>query len=408
MAVLLVALSGVAGMTASDALAGTGSISGHVTGAPSHATVPGVEACAMKVEYEGEEPVPNENHCDLTGSDGYYEIGSLENGTYRLFYSPRVEGQNYIPRYSYGAVAVGDGPTSGVDVELPEGGTVRGRVTEELEGNPLTDLTVCAGHGWESTRPICVRTGVDGSYEIIGLTSDIYTLEFKPEATGLPYFGEYYDDELFGSGYPHQPVSVTAGSVTEGIDAALQPAAEVRGTVTVSATGVPLTHTLVCIAPPRSFFEPFFYWDETHCGRTNSSGAYSIKGLPTGQYDVLFSLELQEFLHYFPPLKPEEDGYPTRYWNERSTLAEADLLTLEAPTVVTGVDARLGPPPTPVSSPAPPSVTPEPGLPTRKRKCKPGRHLKTIKGKRRCVRRHPKQHRRRHHHRHRKADRPSR
>lgn len=394
----MVALAALAllGATTSDALAATGSISGNVTGAPSHAAVPGVEVCALKTTVEGEMPVENNDHCAFTASDGDYEIGSLEKGTYLPLFSPRVPGQNYIPIYydADGAwpadsVAVGDGRTSGIDVELPQGGTVKGRVTEELGGKPLAGVLVCAGQGWEDRDPICIPTNDKGNYEIVGLRTDIYTLRFKPEYSGLQYFGESYDDQRFGNGHIQLPVSVTAGSSTEGINAVLTPAAEVRGAVSAAANGAPLGNILVCIAPPDSFFETSSFSDESRCSRTNASGAYSIKNLASGQYKVLFSPELREFLHYFPPVKPEEDGYPTRYRNEKNTLWEADILTLIGPTVVTGIDARLGPFP-PIISPSPPPAAAPPVL---KRKCKPGRHLKKRKGKLRCVRRHPRKHR---------------
>ena len=90
MAICLTILAGIAGVTASDALASTGSISGNVTGAPSHTAVAGVEVCALKTTVEGEIPVENKEHCAFTGSDGNYEIGVLEPGTYLPLYTPRV------------------------------------------------------------------------------------------------------------------------------------------------------------------------------------------------------------------------------------------------------------------------------------------------------------------------------
>jgi hypothetical protein len=394
------------GVTAPGALAATGSISGNVTGAPSHAAVPGVEVCALKTTVEGEIPVENNDHCAFTASDGSYEIDSLGQGTYLPLFSPRIQGQNYIPRY-YDAdghwppdsVAVDDGPTSGIDTELPQGGTVKGRVTEELGGQALAGVLVCAGHGWENREPSCVSTDPNGEYEIVGLQTDIYTVQFSSEDSGLQYFGESYDDQIFGNGHIQQPVSVTAGSVAEGIDAVLKPAAEIRGQVTAAADGRPLSHILVCIAPPSSFFETESFWDESRCSRTNVSGDYSIKNLATGQYKVLFSLELREYLHYFPPVEPEVDGYPTRYWNEENSLAEAAVLTLLAPTVVTGIDARLGPFPNPPTSTS--SAPPAPAPRILRRHCKAGRHLRKVRGRRRCVRRHPMKHR------HRAAPRPT-
>lgn len=391
----------LSGAAAPNATAATGSISGTVTGAPSHAGVAGVEVCVSKIVNEGEIPAENKEHCVFTASDGGYEIGPLDEGTYLPLFWPRVQGQNYLPIY-YDAdgvwpsdsVTVGDGPTSGIDAELPEGGTVRGRVTEEVGGNPLAGVMVCAGRGYHDSEPSCTPTDADGRYEIVALWTDIYTLAFHPEHSGLQYFGEYYNDQIFGNGYPPVPVSISAGSVTAGIDAALQPAAEIRGVVTAAATGAPLSGILVCATPTHTFLVEASFDDEARCSRTSGSGAYSIGRLEGGQYKVLFSLERRDFIHYFPPLEPEEDGYPTRYWNEEDVLWNADALTLTAPTVATGIDARLGPFPPPVtpsvSPPPPPSATPRV---LKRKRCRPGRHLRKVKGKRRCVRRHPRKRR---------------
>jgi hypothetical protein len=396
--VVVLAVLALGGATAPNALSATGSISGTVTGAPSHAGVAGVEACAWETKNEGE-IIESKEHCVFTASNGDYEIGLLGKGTYLVLFWPRVQGQNYIPQFydqdglwPSDSVTVGDGPTTGIDMELPAGGSIRGQVTEEVGGKPLAGVRVCAARQYENSEPSCVLTDAGGRYEIVGLRTYQYTLEFNPYYSGLQYFGEYYDDQTFGNGYPPVPVSVSAGSVTTGIDAALKPAAEIRGVVTAAADGTPLSKILVCIAPTDSFFETSSFVGEAKCSRTSGSGAYSIKNLERGQYKVLFSLELRDFIHYFPPLEPEEDGYPTRYWNEKDTLWDANVLTLEAPTVATAIDARLGPFP-PISST---SLSPPPSPPATphilKRKCKPGRHFRKVRGARRCVRSHRRKH----------------
>jgi hypothetical protein len=400
--VALAVLAALGCAAAPNALAVTGSISGTVTGAPSHTGVAGVEVCVARIVNEGEIPAEHNEHCVFTDSNGAYEIGPLEEGTYLPLAWPRVKGQNYLPQY-YDAdgvwpsdsVTVGNDPTTGIDIELPEGGSVRGRVTEELGGTPLAGVMVCAGRGFHDGEPSCTPTDADGRYEILGLWTDTYTLQFDPEHSGLRYFGEYYDDQIVGNGYPPTAISVSAGSVTTGLDAALKPAAEIRGVVTAAATGAPLSEILVCAAPTRTFFVESSFDDEARCTRTSGSGTYSISRLEGGQYRVLFSLELRDFIHYFPPLEPEDDGYPTRYWNEEDILWNGDVLTLTAPTLVTGIDARLGPfppaPVTPLVSPPPSSQTP---TQIKRKRCRPGQRLRKVKGKRRCVRRHPRKHRR--------------
>jgi len=267
-------------------------------------------------------------------------------------------------------------------MELPAGGILSGRVTEEVGGNPLAGVMVCAGRGWEERDPVCAPTDAAGKYEIVGLFTDEYTVKFSP-THGLQYFGERYDDQILGNGHIQTLVPVSAGGTTANLNSALKPAVEVQGVVTVAATGRPLTYILVCIAPFSSFFD-YSFADESKCSRTGGSGSYSIGGLEAGLYTVLFSPELRDYIHYIPPLDPEPDGYPTRFWREQASLEAADNLALTAPNVVTGIDARLGPPP--VLSPSlPPAATPSVH---KRKKCKSGRRLTKVKGKRRCVRKH--------------------
>jgi hypothetical protein len=389
-ALAVLALSGTAAPTA---LAATGSISGTVTGAPTHASVAEVEVCAW--EYNKGEIVETKEHCTFSASNGYYEIDNLGEAEYLVVFWPRRQDQNYIPdtydpdnQWPGEPVTVGTGPVTGVDVELPEGGSIKGQVTDEVGGEPLMGVSVCVTPQYENTTPRCVVTNAEGQYEIVGLTTHNYTVEFSPEQSGLHYFGEHYDNQRFGNGHLPTPVSVTAGSITTGIDVALEPSAEIRGVVTAAADGRPLGDILVCIAPALSFPNPRSL-EEFQCSRTSGAGTYFIPGLEGGQYKVLFSPELREYIQYIPPLKPDEDGFPTRFWNEKASLWEADVLTLVAPTLVTGIDARLGPgPPFPLTSPSPPpSTMPAPAL---NPKCKRGRHLRIVRGMRRCVRRHPR------------------
>jgi hypothetical protein len=396
---VVLALLALLSVTAPSALAASGSISGTITGAPSHDSLAGVEACVVRTVNEGEVPIEVKERCRLTDADGDYEIGPLDAGTYLVSAWPPDDGENYLPRY-YDAdgmwptdsVTVADAPLTGIDMELPEGGTLSGRVTEELGGKPLAGVLVCAGHGWEENEPVCVPTDADGTYEIVALSTDIYTVRFSPAYSGLHYFEERYHDEIVGSGYPQTPVQVTAGSVTSDIDAALTPSAEIRGRVTLAANRSPLNDILVCAAPPSSF-SGYDFDDEAHCSRTNTAGTYAIQNLEGGQYKVLFSLELREYIHYFPPLEPEEDGYPTRFWNEKESLFESDVLTLVAPTLATGIDARLGSPPPGSNASPSPLATPVTQR-VLKRKCRHGKVLRKVKGKRRCVRRHRQKHRR--------------
>jgi Carboxypeptidase regulatory-like domain len=405
-ALAMAALLVFCGAATPSALAATGSISGTVTGAPTHAPVAGVEACA---EEESEFVVVGQ--CVWTGSDGTYEIDSLPEGEYSVIFWPHHgTGLNYL-RDGRGHVQVGAGRTAGVDFELAEAGSIEGRVTSELDGTPLAGVEVCAYYQWEDHEPSCAVTDAAGRYLLVGLgwvgsEESEYRLQFFPEHSRLPYFRSYgglvgFDEELDDL-VQAEPVPVSWGHVTRVADQTLRPDAEVQGFVTAAFDGRPLEGILVCVAPAlllaeEAFQQDIYGFQGAKCTRTNSAGAYSVGRLVGGQYKVLFSVELREFLHYIPPLKPEEDGYPTRYWREGSSWADADVLTLTAPTVATDIDAQLGPPPPPPAnststssvSPSPPlSLPPSVAAPLNfapKPKCKGGWRVKKADGRYHCV-----------------------
>jgi hypothetical protein len=179
--------------------------------------------------------------------------------------------------------------------------------------------------------------------------------------------------------------------------------------VTAAYDGRPLAGILVCVAPALPVAEEAFWLntlghERAKCSRTNSAGSYSVGKLDGGPYKVLFSLEIEEFVHYFPPLPSEDDGYPTLYWKAGSSWADADVLTLTSPTVVTGIDAQLGPPPPPSPPVTAPSSIPQspplsavapPDLASKPR-CKRGWRMKKVDGRYHCVKPHrasPKHHR---------------
>jgi hypothetical protein len=413
-ALIVAALLAFCGAATPSALAATGSISGTVTGAPTHAPVAWVEVCAKE---EPEFVVVGQ--CVWTGSDGTYEIDSLPEGEYSVMFWPHHgTGLNYL-RDGRGPVQVGAGQTAGVNFELAEAGSIEGRVTSELDGTPLVGVEVCAYHYYEDHEPSCAVTDAAGRYLLVGLgavgeeESD-YRLQFFPEHSRLPYFRSYgglvgFDEELDDL-VQAEVVSVSRGHVTKVPDQTLKPDAEVQGVVTAAFDGHPLAGIQVCVAPALRFAEDAFRgnlveFEGPRCTRTDGSGAYAVGKLRGGPYKVVFSPEAEEFVHYLPPLKPDVDGYPTRYWNEAESWSSADVLTLAAPTVATGIDARLGPFPPESQTPAevtstsssPPAVAPPAAAVVSKPKCGRGKRAKLLKGRYRCVvvRHHKRKHRQR-------------
>ena len=183
---------------------------------------------------------------------------------------------------------------------------------------------------------------------------------------------------------------MSAGSVVSGIDAVLQPGAQILGTVTEEGTGRLLSGVEVCLWRPGSSVPPEY---TERCARTDSSGNYAIRSLPANTYAVVFSQDPDPY---------GEENFVEQWWQGAPSAAEATPLTIAPPQTITGIDAQLvdrsvdelEPPLQPAGqvplllSPLMPKAPP--------RKCKKGFHRKLVKGKRRCVRKKSRHQRRRH------------
>jgi hypothetical protein len=163
---------------------------------------------------------------------------------------------------------------------------------------------------------------------------------------------------------------VAAAGPAADADAELSKGGRIAGTVVNAANGLPLEEIEVCareaVAPNRYL----------RCGWTNAAGQYAVRGLASGSYKVEFSSQF--------PGEPS-DGFPTQYWNGKSTLAAAEAVVVAAPSTTFGIDARLGTPPPVIPPTAPVVPAKPPAKPVAPKKCKKGFQKKKVKGKARCV-----------------------
>jgi hypothetical protein len=106
----------------------------------------------------------------------------------------------------------------GIDAELDVGGRIAGEVTNASTGAPIEEALVCASSP-SSEVGGCAITNSAGDYTISGLAAGQYVVEL----VGAPgsYLVQYYDGS-YAAGEA-QPVAVTSGETTAGIDAALLP-----------------------------------------------------------------------------------------------------------------------------------------------------------------------------------------
>jgi len=369
--------------------AAAATISGTVSAEDTHAGLGGVEVCPTP------QPYTFEADCTETDSSGHYSLTDLPAAQYVLRFSAWQANLRYVDEFYDNAawyedadpVTLGSFDASEqIDVELAAGGSIAGTVIDEETKEPIEGLAACA---WTAAGPYqrCDISDAAGSYEINGLPSDEYVVEFEGW-NRVNYIRELYDnaDSLAAA----TDVPVVTPTTTSGIDAELAPGAEILGHVSETSTGAPVENAMVCAplasAPPED--------TNTNCEWTDASGDYAIRGLPAGTYAVAFDVDFGA-----GPFGGMTVG---QWWKEASTRSEATLLELSNPQTVTGIDGKASrpywtPPTTETETPptSPPPVVlalPRPKPPV---KCHKGFHRKLVKGKKRCVRKH------RHHRRHR-------
>ena len=197
-------------------------------------------------------------------------------------------------------------------------GSINGTVTAEGTGTPLADICV-------NTNDISFEffsfgiTDASGAYSVGGLGSGDYEVEFFDCSESPTYITEFYDDRAdFGSA---DLVAVTDGSKTSGIDAQLATGGSINGTVTEEGTGTPLAD--ICVDAVDSSFA-FFGFDIT-----DASGAYSVGGLGSGDYEVQF----------FDC--GESPTYITEWYNDQPDAASADFVLVTIGSKTSGIDAQL-------------------------------------------------------------------
>ncbi len=371
---------------AGPGVAAAATIEGTVTAEEGGAPIAGISACRLSgVGEEG---------CVLTDAAGHYAMTGLPAGTYYLSFSGDAGNLDFVTeqwndkREERGdPIVVGASETrAGIDAALAEGATIAGRVTDAATGLPVAGFPVCAF----ATTPKgengrCSRTDAEGNYSLNGLRElPNFQVEFSSRGE-LNYQDQWYDEQ--SDYFESNDVAAGApGTVTSGIDAALKPGAEIRGTLYEVGTHLPLAgvrvSTLWLDGGREDPLEPF------RTATTNAAGQYALRGLSAGEYVVGFSYERFE---------SEADSYSTEWYMGSTELTGATHLHVVPPQILTGIDGEVrnlrppGPPPLQVLLQPAPKPQPKP-LP-----CRKGFEKKRVKGKQRCVKRHHRKHR---HHRH--------
>jgi protocatechuate 3,4-dioxygenase beta subunit len=274
-----------------------------------------------------------------TASDGTYTIPKVARGRYQITFgatpcNPAVDNSPDVALTYYSAtgdrttwtrVSVNGDPVDGVDMALPPGGDLTGRVTGP-DGQPLFNIEVRAYATYatgDAARYSYWDTHTDGAgnYTIAGLpTLSGLRVQFIDQY-GYRFPDYWYDDKT--TIYDATPVDVSAGHVTSGIDAQLHNGSELEGHV-LDAAGQPVagaTVHLLTASQPSGTYPP--------TATTDSSGAWHADGLIAGTYRIWAE-------------SPSRSDVAARYLPSASDPAQATPISLAANEILGGQDVHLG------------------------------------------------------------------
>jgi protocatechuate 3,4-dioxygenase beta subunit len=265
----------------------------------------------------------------MTNAAGVYVVPFIAPGDYVVGFTDL--GGTYVNEYYDDHISVFDsdlvavtpaGVTEDIDAALSLGGHISGTVTDS-RGDPIPDIEIdlarlVDGEWFSFGEEFGFDTQADGTYQVDGLPAGTWQVGFfDPEGN---YLGEYYDDQPTSDTATNLVLS--AGGSQSDIDATLDDAAHVRGTVT-DAADQPIEGIFVTVWTPSPIDGHLEIAGDTE---TAADGTYSIDGLRSGDYRVQF----------------ESDGdYANEYYDDVLTIDHATVLDVDTGEVVDDIDAQL-------------------------------------------------------------------
>ena len=293
-------------------------ISGTVTDASTGAAVSG----AVVTVYDSSGAIAETAKANTTGA---YSVPGLAPGSYRVGFDGSSTG-NYQPQYANGegSLATADPITvtagqslTNLDAALQPGGLISGTARDAATHAPLSGVTVTL-YDTSGNSHASVRTDASGEYALTGIPAGSYSVAFELTTQGyLPQFASGKDslDQA-------NPIAVAAGQSITGVDAAMQPGAQISGTITDAATHAPVSGALATVFDSSGA--------AVGATKTRADGTYTLLGLRPGSYRVGFDAS-------------GAGDYEPQYADGTSSLTTAAVTTLGASQAATGVDAELQP-----------------------------------------------------------------
>lgn len=284
-----------------------------------------------------------------TDNNGNYEIQGLAAGNYKVWFFPyelnyhaveflghptnhnyKYEWYNNKERFSNANfVKVSAGvTTTGIDAVMidGEGGIISGQIKNSSGSGIEGCFAYTNKDVWNfidmHSSDIYNNTGADGKYQIKGLPSGNYKVWFIARYSDSFYRNRYYNNVLDFENA--SLVSVTAGSITPGIDGTLHKGGNITGRVTDSS-GNGLEGVLVRLHDAVT--NKYMFVGDSK--RTDINGYYTLKANP-GKWKVIFQTCFID-----------SGSYIVEFYNDRVLVDNADIITVSAESTFSNINAVL-------------------------------------------------------------------
>ncbi len=258
------------------------SISGIVRANATSAAVAGVSVSATSTSGSGSFT----SGSTTTSASGYYSISHLLPGSYTLRFDPpratnlqhgyrNATGPMYFSVTTPVSVAITTASRTGINVRLPSGYKISGKVTRSNGTTAIPNVYV---DGAGTTASDSTTTDSAGNYTLMGLSPGSYEVVFGHDPASDNQTGCWYTAvaaKFSASCASHTNVVISSANVT-GISPKIWSALKITGYVkTQAAVPVPIVGAWV-----------YAYGNSSESAFTDATGKYTITGLNPGSYKI--------------------------------------------------------------------------------------------------------------------------